>query len=177
MKILSTILQLLLLTGILIFFLLFLSARLSLFGFRSFTVVTGSMEPNIHVGSVVITKTLNDYEFGEIITFKRKNLTVTHRLTGIKNGNYVTKGDKNKKPDAEFVKKTDVIGQVLIVIPYFGRIATFLKSVPGFILFVILPATIFIILELFNIKKELEKQIEAKYMKKIKKESFNVVDL
>ncbi|KKQ69669.1 MAG: Signal peptidase I [Candidatus Shapirobacteria bacterium GW2011_GWE2_38_30] len=52
--------------------------------YRIYSVVSGSMEPALHVGSIVFVRPLSDYQIGDIVTFKTpkdpKN-TVTHRLT------------------------------------------------------------------------------------------------
>lgn len=147
---------------------LFISSRFPIFfGVRTFDVVTGSMVPNIQIGSLVITKPLPSYPLGTIITFNRGTITVTHRIIGTKNGQFITKGDANKIADLQLVNKKDVIGEDYFIIPNVGKIITFIKSVPGFIVFIAIPALIFIVFEAIEFKKEWEKEVEKKLLKKM----------
>jgi len=75
-------------------------------------VQSGSMEPAIHTGSVVMIKPASDYKIGDVITFGEVSKTkapITHRIYDIKvvDGNpvYITKGDANNAPDAREVQK------------------------------------------------------------------------
>ena len=134
-------------------------------GLRSFDVLTGSMEPNVHVGSIIFTKPAQIYNVGDIIAFKRGDITVTHRIFGVKNGQFVTKGDANNSPDPQLVSLSQIIGKNFYTIPYFGRLISFVKSVPGFILFIVLPILIFIGFEINTIKEEYKKEIRKKILK------------
>jgi len=78
-------------------------------------VQSGSMEPAIHTGSVVMVKPASDYKIGDVITFGEVSKTkapITHRIYDIKvvDGNpvYITKGDANNAPDARESSKRDV---------------------------------------------------------------------
>jgi signal peptidase len=139
-----------------------------LFGIRTYNVLTGSMEPTIHVGSSILTIPSSQYEIGDIITFKRRALTITHRIFGIKNGQFITKGDANKSADPLPVDKMLVIGKDYLIVPYVGRFIDFVKTVPGFLLFIALPILIFVGFEVINIKSEMEKEIEKKVMARMK---------
>jgi signal peptidase len=142
------------------------TSRFALYGMHSYIVQTGSMEPQIHVGSVVFTRP-NTYNIGDIITFNRGTITVTHRLVGEKNNQYITKGDANKIADPEPVNKNDVIGKDVLIVPYIGRAVEYLKTVPGFLIFVALPILIYVFFEMRNFKKEWEKEVEKKLLKKL----------
>jgi len=161
-----------------------LSSRSMLIGgFQSFTVLSGSMSPLITTGSVVYTLPVQDVKVGEIITFKRGNINVTHRIIdtvdkdgkhrvqligSLKNDEifYKTKGDANNSADNELVSKNQVIGSVLFHFPELGKFASFIKSIPGFISLIIVPTLVFVSFELWNIKKEFEKEIEKKTLKR-----------
>ncbi|MEM1564042.1 MAG: signal peptidase I [Candidatus Bathyarchaeia archaeon] len=126
-------------------------------------VSTGSMEPAIPVGSVVIIKPVNPeaLTIGDIICFKVETespTTVTHRIINITEEGFITKGDANEDPDQWIVKKEDIIGKVIAVIPYIGYLGYFVRTPIGFILLIIIPATLIIIMEIKNIKKEIQKQ-------------------
>lgn len=164
-KITSGVLQIALFASIIFLFFTFLSARLSVFGLRSFTVITGSMEPKIKVGSVVFTKSFEDYKIGNVITFNRGNLSITHRIAGLKNGGYVTKGDANEAADREIVYKSNVVGRDVFIVPFLGKFVAFLKTPPGFSLFIGVPIIIYIILEARVFKREWEKEIEKRVLR------------
>jgi signal peptidase len=125
-------------------------------------VYTGSMEPAIPVGSIVVIKPANPdtLKIGDIICFKieaEQPTTVTHRIIGITNEGFKTKGDANEDPDQWIVKKENVIGKVIAVIPLIGYLGYFVRTPIGFILLILIPATILIIIEIKNIIKELRK--------------------
>ena len=135
--------------------------------YKVMTVISGSMEPAIKMGSVVAVKPSDDYRVGDIITFgpavKTKTPT-THRIFDIKvvDGNpvYITKGDVNNAPDAREVQRKDVIGKVLFAVPYAGYAVDFAKKPMGFALIIIVPAGLIIIDEVRKIVKELKKKKE-----------------
>jgi len=124
-------------------------------------VYTGSMEPAIPVGSVVVIKPVNPetLKIGDIICFQLSEPTsITHRIINITDEGFVTKGDANEDPDQWIVKKENVIGKVILTIPFIGYIGYFVRTPIGFILLIILPASLIIILEIRNIIKELRKK-------------------
>lgn len=126
-------------------------------------VYTGSMEPAIPVGSVVVIKPVDPETLkeGDIICFKLSGLTsITHRIINITNEGFITKGDANEDPDMWTVKKENVIGKLILTIPYIGYIGYFVRTPIGFTLLIIIPATIIIIIEIRNIIKELKKKKE-----------------
>ena len=171
-KIISIILQTIFFTVIAIVCLTLLSSRFAVLGLRSYTVVTGSMEPKIHVGSVVFTFPSKIYSVGQIITFNRGKISVTHRITAIKNEQYQTKGDANKVEDVGLVNKANVIGKDILIVPELGKFTAFLKTIPGFLLFIFLPMILYILLEARVIKKEWEKEIEKRILKKMNNSNF-----
>lgn len=144
--------------------------------FKIFTVQSGSMEPTITTGSVILVKELSSYEIGDIITRKAgpsSEATVTHRLIEEeeKEGDirFRTKGDANEDADNMTFSFEDIIGQVLFNIPYLGYPINFIKTPHGFILAVVIPATILIYEELRKIKHELAKNLSARKEKRKQK--------
>ena len=141
-------------------------------GIKSFVVLTGSMEPNISVGSVVYTKPFGSYHSGDVIAFNQEGRTITHRIVGVKplkasGVSYTTKGDANNAADSDTVSENKIVGKQVISVPYLGRLIVFLSTVQGFLLFIAIPIIAFVLFELWNIKKEMEKQIEAKLFKQM----------
>ncbi len=144
-------------------------------GIKSFVVLTGSMEPGISTGSVIFTKPSEAYKKGEVIAFNKDGKTITHRIVDaqITNGafEYTTRGDANNANDSEAVLGASVVGQQVFALPYLGKIILFLSTSKGFVVFIVTPIILFVLLELWNIKKELEKSIEKKLVEKMKAEA------
>jgi signal peptidase I len=160
------------------------------FGMRSFVVLTGSMEPTIETGSIIYTLPGVNYQDTDIIAFKSGDKTITHRVINLKDQAgktvselvspvaasqpkissvlYQTQGDANRSADSQLVSKDQVVGKVLFHIPFVGKLINFLKTPLGFLLLIILPTLLFIMGELWNIKKEIEKNLERKLMNKMR---------
>lgn len=171
-KIISIVLQTIFFSAIAIVCITLLSSRFAVLGLRSYTVVTGSMEPKIHTGSVVFTLPSKTYKVGDVLTFNRGKISITHRIVAIKNGQYQTKGDANKIADPELVDKSNVIGKDILIVPLLGKFTAFLKTIPGFIIFILIPMLIYILLEARVIKKEWEKEVEKRILKKMNSTNF-----
>lgn len=151
-----------------------------------YTIVSGSMEPNINVYDVVITKKVkspSEIKENDVITFISsssisKNMIITHRVVGVleKDGevSYKTKGDNNMSPDTSPALFNNVKGKVILRIPFLGRIQTFIATQGGWLLVIVLPAFAIIlsdiikIFKLAGVKNEIEKIEEDK--KRFKKE-------
>ena len=119
------------------------------------TVLSGSMEPHIHVGDVVVSSETDPktIQTGDIITFRYDteydpDKCITHRVAEVIEGEYGlqfrTKGDANEENDIRPVKGSEVIGKVVLVLPYAGHLAKFARSIWGFFLFIALPALLII---------------------------------
>lgn len=133
---------------------------------RPYVVLSGSMEPSVPTGSVVVVQpSTSGYSVGEVITFSQKSGkdAVTHRINTIDNTDgaisYTTKGDANNQVDNSTVAKDQVVGKVIWTIPYLGYGIEYAKKPYGFILLVIVPATIIIYEELKNIGREMSKAV------------------
>jgi len=110
-------------------------------------VQSGSMEPAIKTGALVVIKPESTYKEGDIITFgkdTKKDIPTTHRIVAIRAESgvavYTTKGDANNAADPKEIKQSEVIGRVLFSVPFLGYIIDFAKHPIGFILLVGLPA-------------------------------------
>ena len=115
--------------------LLLVGARL--FGLQVYAVLSGSMEPTYHVGSVIYVEPVDPSEIqvGDPITFvMNEELTVaTHRVVRIdaENRHFYTKGDANENPDAAPVHFNNLLGKPVFTIPYLGYISSYVQSPPG----------------------------------------------
>lgn len=88
---------------------------LDVFGYSIFSTETGSMSPTIEKGDFVIIKIGDEIKEKDIITYKKNNVFITHRIEKINNDSIVTKGDNNNAED-EPIKKTDVIGKAIFIV-------------------------------------------------------------
>ena len=151
-----------------------------------YTIISGSMEPTIHVYDVVVnvaTKSPEDIKVGDVITFISSSyisegLTVTHRVQDIKivNGEYefVTKGDNNPVADGSTAKYSDVLGKVKYKIPQLGRVQFLVASKAGWFFVVLLPAMGVIVYDVIKLLKLLAtKSTAEKVNNKNKKISTN----
>src|SRR5699024_10647649 len=75
----------------------------NVFGYELKTVLSGSMEPLIQTGSVIVvrqTDGTDHFQEGDIVTFvTEEKLLVTHRIIEVEGAEYITKGDNNNGPD------------------------------------------------------------------------------
>lgn len=104
----------------------------SVFGIKSFIILTGSMEPTINVGDIIFVKESN-YNVNDIVSFRDRSSYVTHRIVRIdKNeagGNlYYTKGDNNNIEDSLPINDSIIEGKVVKIIPKVGSIFMFIKK-------------------------------------------------
>jgi len=135
--------------------------------FQTMVVLSGSMEPAIKLGSIVIVKPASDYKIGDIVTFGPFSKTkppTTHRVYDIKviGGQpvYITKGDANNAPDLREIRKSDILGKVLFSVPYLGFAVDFAQKPAGFALIIIVPAAVIISDEVKKIYAEIKKKRE-----------------
>ena len=154
--------------------LLLLSTRNTALGIRVFSVLSGSMEPSIATGSLVITRTADEYQVGDVVTVKaeRGKGTITHRIVEVLNQEnsiepwFQLKGDANEENDSEPIPHRRIIGKVVWQVPYLGRLVGFAQTQMGFIFLIVIPATLIAYNELMTIKKEVIKIWKNKKKKK-----------
>lgn len=113
-------------------------------GYEIYGVVSGSMEPEIPVGSVIYVETVEpeSVEAGDVIAFRSEESVISHRV--VENrfvvGEYVTKGDANAGEDMNTVAYAELIGRVAYHFPGVGRFMMIYASNTGKIYAIILAA-------------------------------------
>ena len=139
----------------------------SFFGIKTYVIISGSMEPNINIGDMVITKSNEDeLEVGDIISYRKGQSVITHRISQIledENGEktYRTKGDNNNAEDGEEIYLKDIEGKVIKVIPKIGKISLLLQNK----IIIIMIIFIFYIYISKNYKKN--KKINSRHIKRL----------
>lgn len=126
---------------------------------HSFVVLTASMTPAIAPGDVVIVADRDPATIrtGDVITFTRgtSEIPVTHRVTAVTDEQselaFETQGDANDGPDASPVPAANVVGTVILTIPYIGYVIQFTNSPYGFVALVVIPLGLFVINELWSL--------------------------
>ena len=133
------------------------------FGIKTFTIISGSMEPNISVNDLVIIKEVNENEIkkGDIISFKINGEIITHRVINIEtdtNGEilYTTQGDANNIQDSIKIKFENIEGKYIGKISKIGGILIALKSKTKLAIIIIVLLIIYI-LEERNSRKKIER--------------------
>ena len=108
---------------------------------KPFVVLSGSMEPAYHVGSLIYVKSV-DYktlQVGDDITYMLdEDTVVTHRIIEVlideedpDTIRYFTQGIANDIPDAVSVHYKNIIGKPVFSIPYLGYVSNYIQTPPG----------------------------------------------
>lgn len=159
----------------------------NIFGRSFFRIVTGSMEPTIPEGALIITKQedIENIEVGDIICFRSQESTmlgqsITHRVIDIKTSSegkiYLqTRGDANSAADGYYVTQSNLIGEVVFYTKSGNVVAnlfSYLTTKMGFMTCIVFPVLLIAGLimrsSLKSIQQELamleqeEQRIEAK---------------
>lgn len=122
---------------------------------ESYVVLSGSMEPAISAGDVVLVQRTDPRSIavGDVVTFAvdGDRVPVTHRVVAVTRGiterTFVTKGDANEEADPRPVLASAVLGRVVLVVPYLGFVVTAVDTPVGFALLVVLPIGLLIVSE------------------------------
>lgn len=154
-KVISRVLSLILVAIMALGLLIMISEKASFLNFSVYVVESESMLPTIKKGDAVIVNKEEVYSKGDIITFYPvlgADKTYTHRIEEVNNSDgvelFTTKGDNNPAIDPFKVKKELIEGKVSQIIPTIGELILFMRSVTGIILFIIIPSTILLTINL-----------------------------
>ena len=149
---------------VLVVILAMLLVGVRLFGLAPYTVLSGSMEPNFHVGSLIYVCEAepSDLEVGDPITYTLENGTVvTHRIVEIlgdpdsPSASYMVKGDANKDIDGTPVPYSRVIGEAVFHIPLLGYLSYYLHTPLG----IVLAAAVIVLLIMLTFLPDLIKSL------------------
>lgn len=148
---------------VVIFAVLLIGVRL--FGVQVYSVISGSMEPEYPVGSLIYVKDINpsEIEVNDVITYVLPSETPsTHRVVRIDEENqlFYTKGDANETEDGAPVHFKNLIGTPVFKIPYLGYVAYYIQHPPGMYIAIAAGAVLLILVFLPDLFKKDKKKDE-----------------
>lgn len=143
-----------------------------LIGLQPFVVLSGSMEPTYHVGSLVYVKSV-DYKqlwVGDPITYMLdEDTVVTHRIIEVlvdeedpDTIRYFTQGDANDVPDGTSVHYKNIIGKPVFSIPYLGYVSNYIQKPPGMYVAIAAGAVLILLVFLPDIFEDDKKEKQKK---------------
>lgn len=124
-----------------------------IFGFSTAVVISGSMEPAIHVDDLVLIHRQDSYQIRDIVMYEGEHSMVTHRIVGIEDGVYITQGDSNNAPDPP-IPKERVAGKVIHTVHGAGKIIGFFQSPLGMCILMMAAVVILLLPEAGKKEKE-----------------------
>ena len=159
----------------------------SVFGYKPFMVLSGSMESDIHKGDLIITKETDPTKLkvNDIIAFRDAQETITtHRIIDIvvnDGENYfITKGDNNSTQDLNLVALEDVEGIYIGRIPGIGSMMDSLSKPTTIMILVVGITVIFVIGFMISTKKQRDAErrefLEYKLMKELEEKKENELE-
>ena len=137
----------------------------SLFGYQMYFIQTGSMEPYLEIGDVIISKKYDGEELsagknGDVITYigktgEYKDKLITHRVSEIDGDNVIAQGDANNTQDPS-ITKDDVKAVMVYKTVVIDKLYKITSTVWGFLLLIVAPMIIIMVTEGISIVKEIK---------------------
>jgi signal peptidase len=125
-----------------------LAARLApMAGAEVFTIRSGSMEPAIGTGALVVVTEGADPGVGDVVAYRLPNgAVVTHRVSRVVDGEagrfLETRGDANSDPDPSLVPQEAVVGEVSLALPLLGFLLALLGMPIGIVTLISVAGTL-----------------------------------
>ena len=133
------------------------------FGYGAASVLSGSMEPRLSKGDLILVKVTGDYTLRDVVVYQDGNDLVVHRIVAVEGEQVITQGDANHTPD-DPIPVTCIKGEVVASVPWLGALAQWIKTPLGTVL--VLGAAVL----LLEIPRRREKQDHLKEQERIKDE-------
>ncbi|MDD3168414.1 MAG: signal peptidase I [Eubacteriales bacterium] len=116
-------------------------------GYAQILVISGSMQPAIMAGDLLIIHEQEEYKEQEIVTYRGNGGLITHRIIAIDKAQAVMQGDANNVAD-DPVPVERIEGKVILQIPMAGNLILFLKTPMGMLLLILALSAIYVFFEL-----------------------------
>lgn len=150
------------------------NGHVSIFGYSFFKVITGSMEPSLSVGELILTHedAFDTLTVGDVISFRSQSpdmigTIITHRviqITSDESGELqlITKGDNNLSVDSYYVSRSNYVGKVIWNSgdSLLSGILNFFSNKFGFLACIAFPCLLIATLVLRDNVKKMKKDIE-----------------
>lgn len=124
-------------------------------GLEYLTIISGSMEPEIPVGSLIFIEEVRpqDIEIGDVVTFSTSGeITVTHKVIGyeLSQDALITHGVGNADGVNEITPFKSVVGRVVFSVPVIGRVFLFISTSRGKVIAVTFVVALYILSVIFE---------------------------
>ncbi len=133
------------------------------FGYGASVILSGSMEPELSVGDLIIVGESDSYLEGDVVVFQDKSSLVVHRIVKIEGDSIITQGDANNGRD-EAITADAIKGKVLFHIDGAGNVVDFIRTPVGTLIIIALA------IALVEIPRRREKQADDAEKQKILEE-------
>lgn len=133
------------------------------FGYGASVILSGSMEPELSVGDLIIVGESESYLEGDVVVFQDKTSLIVHRIVEIEGDSIITQGDANNGRD-EPITADAIKGKVLFHIDGAGNVVDFLRTPVGTLIIVALA------IALVEIPRRREKEADDAEKQKILEE-------
>jgi len=138
--------------------------------YRTYNIVTRSMEPELLVGDIILVKKVDPetIKLGDNITFlgtlnEMKNKIVTHKVVSIREEMgkvvFTTKGNSNISIDPD-VREEIVFGKVIYKFKLLSLISRLIKTWYGFLFIIVLPLMTLLVTEVIDMRKEIKGRLD-----------------
>lgn len=130
--------------------------------YQTYVVRSGSMEPTIRTGAMVVLTKVDGAQLGpgDIVTFKNPedtSMLVTHRVVGVETTDqgrvFVTQGDSNAHPDPWRVPASGTGWKLWFNVPVLGFVFGYLGTLPARVALLVIPAAILALLALTDLRR------------------------
>lgn len=126
------------------------------FGVGAAVVLSGSMEPELSVGDLLIVLDSSSYEIGDVVVYQDGNIVVTHRIVRFSDEEeIVTQGDANNTED-DPISVEAIKGEVVAVIPFVGYVINAIKT--PIVTICILALAVFLLERSFRAEKQTDNE-------------------
>jgi signal peptidase len=125
------------------------------FGVGAAVVLSGSMEPELSVGDLILVTAQPDYAVGDVVVYLDGRTAVVHRIIQMDGDTVITQGDANNVPDGEITRE-QIKGKMAMRLPLIGHAVNVIKTPIGTL--VILALAIYLLERSFHQKKQSDQQ-------------------
>ena len=117
---------------------------INIFGYSIFQIETGSMSGTIEIDDIVLVKLGKSVSENDIVTYKKGNDFITHRIIKLEGNSFIAKGDNNNSQDEE-TSVDNIVGRVVLTLhnikvwkAVFSDIKVIIPTIITFVLLILL---------------------------------------